>query len=134
MEWKEEYSIQLPEIDREHQNLVDCVTEIESAFSRREAVQPAIAKLVYLTRTHFTLEETLMRILGYAGLEAHMQEHKKFLADLKALEQESLTKGLSPESIAKLNGWLEEHFVSDDRQYALLLSKENKAYMKKYYS
>jgi hemerythrin len=133
MEWKEDFSVQIPEIDKEHEILVRCVTDIERAATK-ESVQSGIAKLTYLARTHFTLEETLMRILGYAGIDAHIQEHKKFLADLVALEKESSAGGLSPEAIARLKTWLEEHFVSDDKQYASLLSKENKQFVKNYYS
>ena len=133
MEWKAEYSVALPEIDKDHQILVDCMTEIEEAISKRESVQPGIAKLAYLSRTHFSAEETLMRAMGYSDIDAHVQEHKRFLTDLKALGGEAAATGQDKESVARLKAWLENHFLSDDRQYASLLSKENKEYVRKYY-
>ena len=132
MEWKEEYCV-LPEIDREHQALVDCVTAIELAGPDRNSQHSAVAKLVYQTRSHFTLEETLMRIIGFADIEAHVQEHKRFLAELKAAEEECLASGLGGESVAKLGSWLEEHFRSDDKQYAALLTAANREYVRNYY-
>ena len=133
MEWRQEFSVQVPEIDKDHQILVDCVTEIERSLSNGGSQHSEIAKLIYLSRTHFTAEETLMRAMGYSEIEAHIQEHKTFLTDLKVLEEQSLATGLSQESVAKVKHWLEQHFVSDDKQYASMLSKENKDYVRKYY-
>jgi hemerythrin len=134
MDWKAEYSVQIPEIDREHQGLVDGVTAIERARSGDETQNSCIAKLIYSTRAHFTLEETLMRIMGYSDIDAHIKGHKKFLEDLKGLEKESLAGPLPQESLARLRAWLEDHFVSDDRQYASMLSKENREYVRRYYT
>ncbi len=131
MDWKEEYAV-LPEIDREHQVLVDCVTEIEQAGDR-QGQSAALAKLIYQTRSHFTLEETLMRIIGYADIDAHVREHRQFLADLKSLEAECLTGSLAGESVANIRAWLEEHFRADDRQYAALLSAANRDFVRNYY-
>ncbi len=132
MDWKEEYRV-LPEIDREHQALVDCVTEIEQAGADSKLQHSALEKLVYQTRSHFTLEETLMRIIGFAEIEAHVQQHKRFLAELKAAEEECQAHGLGSESIARLKSWLEEHFRADDKQYAALLTAANREYVRNYY-
>ena len=132
MEWKEEYCV-LPEIDREHQALVDCVTAIEQAGADRHAQHAALERLAYQTRSHFTLEETLMRIIGYADIDAHVQEHRRFLADLKTLDAECLAGGLAGESVAQARTWLEEHFRSDDKQYAALLSAGNREFVRNYY-
>ncbi len=131
MDWKEEYAV-LPEIDREHQALVDCVTEIEQA-GEGQPRRAALAKLIYQTRSHFTLEETLMRIIGYADVDAHVREHRQFLADLKAVEQECVAGTLGGDSVARIKGWLEEHFSADDRQYAALLTAGNREFVRNYY-
>ncbi len=131
MDWKEEYAV-LPEIDREHRVLVDCVSEIEQAGDA-QGQRAALAKLVYQTRSHFTLEETLMRIIGYADVEPHVREHKQFLANLKTVEQQGLTGSLSSESVAKIRDWLEEHLRADDRQYAAMLTAGNREFVRNYY-
>ena len=60
MEWKEDYSVQIPEIDKEHQILADCVTELQEAVANGQGwstVHSAVGRLLFFARTHFTLEE-----------------------------------------------------------------------------
>ncbi len=136
MQWKDDYSLQIPEIDKEHQILADCITEIEEAVSAGErwlVVHSAIGKLIYLARTHFILEETLMRIQSYADIETHIGSHNDFLAKLKDMESASLNSVLSEESVAQLHTWLVEHIVSDDKQYAAALSNSGRKLARKYY-
>ncbi len=65
MQWKEKYSIGIPEIDREHQKLVSCVTDIEEAVAKAQGwsiLNAAIGKLVSCAIDHFAIEESIMRI------------------------------------------------------------------------
>ena len=56
MDWKEWYSVNLPEIDSQHKALVDGVSRIEKAVEGKlhwVAVHSAIGQLLLLTRTHY---------------------------------------------------------------------------------
>ncbi len=126
MEWKSEYSVQIPGLDRDHQILVGCVTEIEQAVAEAqppEALNAAIKRLIRLARTHFNDEVDVMRIRNYAGIAAHIQDHKAFLARLEALERESRKRSVSADVVAALHTWLEQHLLSYDKDYATCFSR-----------
>jgi len=134
MEWKEEYSVQIPEIDREHRILLEYVTGVEEAVAGGEisAALAAIGRLLSFTVTHFTFEETVMRIQGYGDLDAHFQGHQRFLQELRALEEQARAEHLPPDAAAALRGWLEKHFLADDRYYAASLSAKERDVIRKY--
>lgn len=125
MQWKSEYSIGIPEIDREHQKLVTCVSKIEEAVAKGagwSTLHFALETLVSCTTDHFAIEESIMRIQQYPQLDDHIVGHVEFLQRLERLENQSLAGPLTKESIEFLQPWLEEHFVVDDKHYASYLS------------
>ncbi len=121
MEWKSEYSVQIPGLDRDHQILVGCVTELEQAVAGAQPAQvlnAAVKRLMKLARTHFNDEVDVMRIRNYEGIDAHIQDHKAFLGRLEVLERESRKRRVSADVVASLHEWLERHLLSYDRDYA----------------
>ncbi len=122
MQWHDRYLIGIPEIDREHRRLVACVTEIEQVVAqggRWSDFHFALEGLVSATMEHFTVEESLMRIQNYPQLDDHIVGHVEFLQHLERLETKSLAGPVTAEDIRFLEPLLAEHFVSDDRHYAL---------------
>ena len=135
MEWKEEYSVQIPEIDTEHHILLDYVTRIENAIANGEEwsnVCSEIERLASFAITHFTFEETLMQIQGYGNTNAHVKDHQKFLAALKSIEEKVHVDTRSTDVPEFLHTLLEEHILSDDKSYASSLSNKDKDLLRKY--
>lgn len=137
MEWKDEYSVGIPEIDSEHRIMAEYVTGVERAVANNEvglAIGSAIGRLASFTVAHFSFEETLMRIHEYPGMDDHVQSHRQFVSQLKEI-QEQATAGASPEEIVRfLQTWLEKHFLADDRIYASSLSEKTRERIRKYVS
>lgn len=126
MEWRQDFSVQVPALDKDHQILAGCVTEIEQAVAKGQTssiVNSAIRQLIKLARTHFNQEVDLMRIRDYPGIGAHIKDHKAFLAELEALERKSLAGRLSNETVEFLHTWLEQHLLSYDKDYASYFSE-----------
>ena len=65
-----------------------------------------------------------MRTLCYPEIEKHIEEHRRFNADVHDLAQKSLrTKaGVSHEAIKIAQKWLTEHIMTSDRDYAAYFS------------
>jgi hemerythrin-like metal-binding protein len=60
-----------------------------------------------------------MRILGYPGLDAHIEQHRVFVSYLKDVERKSITHDVREDEIVSfLRKWLLTHIVNEDRQYA----------------
>ena len=121
MKWSKEFSVGIQEIDEQHETLADCVTSIENAVKGRDrwlSVHSALIRAADFARIHFAVEESLMRIHAYPGLEAHIAEHRRFSNHLDELQRKTLTVSMSEEAIAFIQGWLETHVFSHDRPYA----------------
>ena len=123
LEWKDEYSLGIPEIDLQHKRIFDCfVTIADDGLTKQDKwlTDSSIVQLVGLLQGHFALEENLMRSLGYPELERHIEEHQQFNAELHELAQMSLrTKGnMSHDMIKVFQKWQREHIIKSDRHYA----------------
>jgi hemerythrin len=121
MEWKEEYSVGIPEIDNQHKQLLQNFSEIEESIrlnKRWSDIHYAIVKLIQTARMHFSFEEAMMRIFGYPGLEFHLQEHKSFFDNLDTIERHSLKMSAETEMVHFLLEWLKEHMLGSDQGYA----------------
>lgn len=122
MKWKKDFSVGIHEIDEQHKTLSDCIASLEEAFVGQErwsAVYSALARLADFARIHFAVEESLMRIHDYPGLEEHIHEHWRFSDDLKRLQEKALTADVSQEMIAFVRTWLDTHVITSDKRYAL---------------
>ncbi len=125
MQWAEEFSIGVAEIDQQHMILVDCISLIEEAVgtqARWSAVHASLGRLADFARVHFAVEESLMRILEYPEQEKHAEQHRQFSYELMALQEKSLKADVSGEMITFLGKWLHDHILSSDRHYAEYLA------------
>ncbi len=121
MKWTKEFSVGIQEIDEQHKILADCVTSLETSVVGRErwmAVHSALIRASDFTRIHFAVEESLMRIHAYPGLEEYIAEHRRFSEHLEMLKHKSLTANVSEEMIDFIRGWLEIHVPTQDKRYA----------------
>ena len=121
MEWKEEYSVGIHEMDVQHQALARCMALVEKAVTTKQqlsTVQSALAQLADVVRIHFAVEESLMRIHGFSELDRHADEHLEFTDQLRILQEKSLRGEASEEMIANLAKWLRLHITVSDRHYA----------------
>ena len=121
MEWKEEYSVGIYEMDVQHQALARCMALVEKAVTSKQqvsSVQSALAQLADVVRIHFSVEESLMRIHGFSELDRHADEHLEFTDQLRILQEKSLRGEASEEMVANLANWFQLHITVSDRHYA----------------
>ena len=122
MKWNKEFSVGIHEIDEQHKALSACIASVEDAVGGKDswsAVHSALGRLADFARVHFAVEESLMRIHDYAGLEEHVHEHGRFLEALKRLQPNAFTADVSREMIAFIRAWLDTHVKTSDKGYAL---------------
>ena len=121
MDWNADYSIGIPEIDAQHKQLFDCIDKLDSAATeedRKLAAYYVLEELKDYVRIHFTVEEIVMRLFDYPGLEAHVAEHRAFAARLNELEQSVLKEHVHAEASRYLRNWLVKHIQGTDKHYA----------------
>ena len=78
LEWTPEYSVHVPEIDREHQTWFSVTNRLHEAMLAGEGTRilaTLLAEMTQYTLYHFANEEKLMATVQYAGLRAHVRQH-----------------------------------------------------------
>lgn len=120
--WKDEFSIGLPEIDEQHQALFELINRLWTAIVRQagtDEILKIVMDLERYTLSHFTAEETFMRVAAYPDFQQHKKEHEDFVARV-ARERQAVTSGksISLDLIRFLKDWLINHILVADRKYA----------------
>ena len=133
VEWSEELSVGIQEIDEQHKVLVNLLNQLHDAIHQRhgsEAARKILDELADYTRIHFAVEESLMRVLEYPDYEAHKQQHEDLIQQLVDLKEKLDTGGhsISFELLHFLKVWLTKHILESDKEYSPhFLSKGVKA-------
>jgi hemerythrin len=129
-QWSSQLSIGIPEIDQQHQGLLDVVNELWDAIVANAEVQRVahiLSELEQYTRAHFTAEEALMRVEDYPRFREHRIEHRNFI-DQVAEAKAKLAGGefLGLDLLHYLTDWLVKHIQGGDRDYARYIAEQHR--------
>lgn len=122
VDWSEDHALGLEELDAQHRLLFELINDLWHHLVRRSARADVLATLTALERyalSHFSAEETFMRVTCYPHLAAHMAEHAAFVERI-ARERTAVTEGqaLSFDMLTFLKDWLSEHILQADKDFA----------------
>lgn len=129
VQWSDELSVGIEEIDNQHKILVDLLNDLHRAIVEHhgsEAAHRILAELLEYTRIHFAVEESLMRIMGYPDYEEHKHHHELLLNEVRLLGRKLAEgkKSVNFELLHFLKMWLTKHIMEEDMQYTpFFLSK-----------
>jgi hemerythrin len=86
--WSSRYETGIALIDDQHRSIFESLNHLAAAFragSPEAHVDAHLAKLTEYTLGHFQTEEAHMRQLGYPGLEDHLADHARLVAEARGL-------------------------------------------------
>lgn len=140
VQWSDEYSVGIQEIDEQHQVLVGMINELYVSMAQKdgsEKIGAILSRLVDYTKIHFAVEECLMRMFNYPGYEPHKRIHDALVERVGELVGK-YQKGdgqVSVELLFLLKDWLLDHIKEKDTDYAPFLIKQGvlKRWMKKFW-
>lgn len=126
VEWPEELSTGLPEIDTQHRiMLVLCNHIIQALWAKQSEhkVSGMIESLLLVTKHHLDFEEKFMVEIGWPGIEDHRMDHTKLLMHVADMEQVLYTEGaswlLNMEALNSIKAWFSQHVAEHDFPLAL---------------
>jgi hemerythrin len=140
VEWKDEYSVDIQELDEQHKCLISIMNELYTALankSERDLIADVLNKLIEYTKVHFAVEETLMRIFHYEDYEAHKAIHDDIVA--KVVDYHGKFQGgddkVGMELLLFLKEWLFDHINKVDKAYTATFHKAGvkKSWLKKFF-
>lgn len=118
IEWKPEYSVGDPSIDKEHQGLIDLVNDTAGAILDGQSdadVQRGFGDLYRAISAHFALEEHRMREAKYDQLRAHKSDHERLLDVLRDMMDDPREGGSDADMLTEaLEDWFSGHFREHD--------------------
>lgn len=132
--WSSTMETGIPQIDVQHQELVNIVNELDMAHASGQsaaALDDILPRLTVYALFHFGEEETLLAQVaeGSAFAEHHRQEHQSFVAEIQRLvasranqSDQDLTEVLT----LYLADWLVLHISGTDQALARLLSAKSR--------
>jgi hemerythrin len=120
--WSNTLSVEVQEIDQQHQKLIRLINKLNDAMLQRRAKEELgniIQELLQYTISHFALEEKYFDKYGYPDAAAHKTEHTRFVAQAQKFraELEDGKMGLSIEIMSFLSDWLRNHIMVVDKKY-----------------
>ncbi|NCA72334.1 MAG: hemerythrin [Sphingobacteriia bacterium] len=130
MAWRDDWAVQIDEVDAEHRALVEQLAAICARFdatarpalsTESRALIDALSELGESTRQHFKREEELMESIGYAEIAAHRTEHAMLMAEYADLIRQWQAEGLSRLDEAaqeSVRDWILDHILGADRDFA----------------
>jgi methyl-accepting chemotaxis protein/hemerythrin len=129
LEWRAEMSVGIGEVDRQHQQLVQYINELNDAMSSgsaHETVATILGKLVDYAGTHFGDEEALMSRYGYPDFDAHRRIHSTFVGKVTHLQKQfgESRALLSRDVMVFLKDWLVNHIMGTDQKYGPYLRRK----------
>ncbi|MGE5492430.1 MAG: bacteriohemerythrin [Actinomycetota bacterium] len=126
--WSETYHVGIQEVDEQHQVLVSLLNQLHEAIRGRRgkaASREILDHLAEYTRTHFLLEESLMRLTHYPGFEIHKQQHEDLIRQVQdlqyKLDEENAT--ITFELLHFLKNWLTQHINDSDKRFGAFFPK-----------
>ncbi len=129
LNWSEEYSINVAEIDEQHKELLERVNAIHKAVKAQidvEELLQLLSGLLDYTRFHFETEERLMDEHGLSA-KNHREEHQVLLTHLSDLVA-SASQGRYPVFYADYDvsdDWFLAHILQSDKKLGEHLNKKS---------
>ncbi len=121
--WSDSLSVNVAEIDQQHQKLVAMINELNDAMRQgkgKEALKHIVSGLISYTGTHFKTEEQYFDRFGYPDADSHKKNHADFVQKVMEFNNgfEKGKFGLTLEIMNFLSNWLQTHIKGTDKKYS----------------
>ena len=132
IQWSEELSLGIEQIDGQHKELIRIANGLISAVAKERGnrvINNVVRRLRNYTVFHFNSEEKLMEAVRYPKRGEHENEHAKLKRNVKEF-QRNLYQGerLTAEDVLNfLKIWLLKHILYSDRMLADFIHESEKS-------
>ncbi len=122
IDWNENLSVQIKELDDQHKKLIALINELNEAMrvgKGKDIMAKILASLVDYTKYHFGAEEKLMQTHSYPTYIIHKKAHDDLTKQVIDLQKkfESGNVVITIDVMTFLKNWLSKHIMGTDKQY-----------------
>lgn len=127
--WDDSFSVNVAEIDRQHQTLVAMINELNDAMTQgkgKDVLGKIVSGLISYAATHFKTEEKYFDQFGYPETDSHKEEHADFVQKVTGIQAEFAERrlGLPIEVMNFLCDWFENHIKTTDMRYSKFFNEK----------
>lgn len=122
VEWRDDLSIGVLEIDIQHKLLFDKFNAFVNAYQTHQSSDDIMRMFWFLEAyavTHFREEEKLMQQIRFPNYVTHRQMHVAFIEQIDKLKERLKVEGISQSLVMTMTSfitsWLIEHISTMDR-------------------
>lgn len=118
--WKSYYTVNDPELDAEHKQIIECINELYTALqdpSQGVVTKKVLDTLVQYTQAHFGNEEKRLKEVEFPNFAAHKALHDDMRQRTLGLRSH-LTLVTARDVLVFLKDWWLDHIQGEDKQYA----------------
>lgn len=118
IEWKDEFSLGIPDIDYEHRNLIELINEslVHASENPDESINLYLGEIYTAIASHFALEEKFMQEHKYDQYLDHKHDHDRLLDEIRdIMDAYEATHSFDEDEFGmQLTLWFTEHFSTKD--------------------
>ena len=127
IEWTDELSIGIKEIDEQHKNLIELANSLCKKIElvdNHDMVQKAFDIFITQSKIHYKEEEDLMTKHNYPRSGSHIGEHNELLQKVKSV---SYLCSVNDQTVISslttiFSGYFTHHFHGEDKSLAIYLN------------
>ena len=130
IEWAEEFSVGIDDIDRQHQKWVSIVNELHDSIMEGKGIstlRKLITEMEEYTEFHFSKEEEMLEKAEWHDLDRHKRMHFAFKQQITQLKHD-ISSGkmiLRSQVMSVIKNWLIDHILKEDQKYSQFIKGED---------
>ncbi|MBT8439026.1 MAG: hemerythrin family protein [Gammaproteobacteria bacterium] len=123
IEWNEEITSGIDEIDRQHKQIIGLLNQIVYFFETSDSSKELISSLLEFSKViheHFDFEEKLLAQYGYKDLKNHKAGHEEISDMINSVVMPAMLDDeadIPAEPIISIVRWFENHLKTEDARY-----------------
>ncbi len=124
IEWNQDLSIGMKDIDNQHKKLINLINELYDALiqgKEKEVLDKILKELIDYAHYHFKTEEDLMDEKNYFETAIHKRAHQFFKEKITDLIKRKKEDYVSLELFKFLKNWLINHILIMDKKFGYFL-------------
>lgn len=128
LRWSDRYSVGNNDIDNDHRRLFEIINmlqEMQLTGDNAGKFAEVLSSLFDYSMYHFNREEEYMNQISYDEIEAHRNEHKKYIVKISTFNSDffSVRRPDETDVIEFLTNWWTNHILKSDVKYELFKSQ-----------
>ncbi|MGE4282482.1 MAG: bacteriohemerythrin [Clostridia bacterium] len=131
--WKDTFSCNIEEIDRQHKKLfelgskLDDIISLKDGYDHYDEIMEVLAELRDYTVYHFGYEEALMKEHNFEQLESHKYQHELFVDKINEVYNKNIDDNqerVTFEILMFVADWISTHILKTDMNYKDFLNEK----------